>query len=269
MLRSVYVYSLRSSWRSLVGWGAGLVVLALYVMLLYPSVRGSASQVQQLIDQLPSAIRNAVLGEAAASDYGTPAGYVQSELFSMMVPLLFLFFAIAHGSRAVAGEEEKGELELVLATPLPRHILVLAEFAALATASAALALLFWSALSLAALAVGASLSPWGTLQATASAWLLGLLFGGIALSTGCLRGRRSIAIAVATVLGVAAYLFNALGLVVQALDPYRVLSPFQWYLGGFLVRDGLAWTRATALVVATGIVVVAGTFALRRRDVGC
>ena len=57
-------------------------------------------------------------------DYVSGAGYLGSELFSFMVPLLLLVAAIGAGARAIAGEEERGTLDLLLANPLSRALLV-------------------------------------------------------------------------------------------------------------------------------------------------
>ena len=35
-------------------------------------------------------------------------GFLNAELFSLMLPVLFLIYAIARGARLVAGEEEAG-----------------------------------------------------------------------------------------------------------------------------------------------------------------
>ena len=51
------------------------------------------------------------------------------------------------------------------------------------------------------------------------------------------------------------------------LHGLRILSPFQWYLGGFLVRDGLEPSRVAALVIASAAAVVVGVVTLERRDI--
>ena len=47
-----------------------------------------------------------------------------------MVPLLLMIAAIGAGAGAIAGEEERGTLELLLANPLSRRRLVLEKTAA-------------------------------------------------------------------------------------------------------------------------------------------
>ena len=45
------------------------------------------------------------------------AGFIDAELFSFMLPLFALVLAIGSGARTLAGEEDAGRLELVLALP--------------------------------------------------------------------------------------------------------------------------------------------------------
>ena len=64
---------------------------------------------------LPETLRNLFGG-----DFTTPAGYLRSETFSALGPILFLVFAIGAGARAIAGEEEGRTLDLLLSTPIRR-----------------------------------------------------------------------------------------------------------------------------------------------------
>jgi hypothetical protein len=51
----------------------------------------------------------------------TPAGYLQGTLFALLGPLLLVMMAVTTGARAIAGDEEAGTLDLVLAQPGQPH----------------------------------------------------------------------------------------------------------------------------------------------------
>ena len=74
----------------------------------------------------------AYLGWVIASGTGYWAAFI-------LAPLVLLIFAIGAGAGAVAGEEERGTLDLVLAHPVRRRDFVLQRFAALVGLIAALA----------------------------------------------------------------------------------------------------------------------------------
>jgi ABC-2 type transport system permease protein len=68
----------------------------------------------------------------------TGAGYFNAEVFTGLVPILFVIYGIARGARLVAGDEQAGTLEAVLVTPLCPTRLLLQSAAALGTALFAL-----------------------------------------------------------------------------------------------------------------------------------
>jgi len=263
MLRSVLGKTLRDQRRGLLGWSAGLVVLALYVMLVYPSVRSNSSALKDVIDKLPAALR-ATIG--AATDYTSPSGYLHTELYFFMLPLLLMFFSIGQGSRAIAGEEENGTLDLLLSLPLSRTRLVLEKLGAMAVAVAVVSMLFWCALLAGTRIAGMDIGVLRLLEATVSAALLALLFGAVALLVGCAIGRRGTAIAVASVLALATYLLNSLGTEVGVLQPYRKLSPFYWYIDNQPLLNGLDALHVVATLLVTTVAITAAVLALRRRD---
>ena len=54
-------------------------------------------------------------------DLASPAGYLNSQIYALLAPLLLLIFSIGGGAGAVAGEEERGTLDLLLAHPVRRR----------------------------------------------------------------------------------------------------------------------------------------------------
>jgi ABC-2 type transport system permease protein len=72
-----------------------------------------------------------------------------------------------------------------------------------------------------------------------SAVLLAIGFGAGALAMGCWRGKRGLAIAVVTSVGVVTYLLNVLAPAVDAVRSLRTLSPFYYYIDNDPLRNGL------------------------------
>ena len=88
----------------------------------------------KLVDEYPEALK-AFIGFGGGIDYATGAGYLGIELFSFMVPLLLLVAAIGAGARAIAGEEERGTMDLLLSNPIGRSRVVLEKGAAIVSSS--------------------------------------------------------------------------------------------------------------------------------------
>ena len=122
------------------------------------------------------------------TDFISPVGYLNSQLFFLMLPIVLCIFAISIGSDALAGEEGRGTLDLLLSTPLSRRRAVLEKFATMVLAVTLEAVVLYAAMALWALAVNMDINYLHMAGATFSLALLALVFGTLALPPG--RGQR-------------------------------------------------------------------------------
>src|SRR5512133_1560706 len=264
MLRSIALKSLRDIRRGFLWWSLGLIGFVALIVSVYPTVHSNPS-LNKLAEDYPEALQ-AFIAFGGAVDYSSAAGYLGIELFSLMVPLLLLVAAIGTGAGAIAGEEERGTLELLLANPVSRRRVVLEKALALALEVAALGLVLWLALWVGALAADMDISAGHHAAATLSAVLLALAFGSIAILLGAATGRRALAIGVTAAAGVAAYLVNGLAPLVDALEVPQKLSPFYHYAAGDPLRHGLSPSHVAVLVVIAVIATALAPVAFSRRD---
>ncbi len=252
----------RDQRRSLIAWGVGVgAVVAMYAAF-YPSIKGSAADLQAYMDNLPDAIRNIV----AAEDYTSPVGYLESEFFNTMGLLVVLIFAIGAGARAIAGEEEGGTLDLLLSAPVRRGQVLATKAAAIATSIVSLAALAAVTIVVTGPPFDLSVPLADLLAACAMLALVGLSFGGVALAVGTATGRRTMANAVAGGLAVLTFIVNAVGPTVDWLRPLRPLSPFRWYQDPGVLTGGL---HVMNVLVLSGIAIVTyaiAHLAFERRD---
>lgn len=264
MLRNVFLKTLRDLRRAFFWWSLGLVGLVALMVSVYPSVRDNEA-LNKLVKDYPEALKGFVAfgGEI---DYVSPAGYLGTEVFSLMVPLLLLIAAIGAGARAIAGEEERGTLDLLLANPLSRKRVAFEKLAAVVAEIGALGLVLFAALEIGARAVALDVSTWHLAAATASAVLLALSYGAIAFLLGAGTGQRGRATGITAALAVSAYVLNGLAPLVGAIEPLQKVSPFYHYAASDPLREGLAAGHAGVLI---GVAVVAGALAplaFDRRD---
>jgi ABC-2 type transport system permease protein len=264
MLRNVFLKTLRDARRALIWWSLGLVGLAALMIAVYPTVRDNPD-LNKMVKDYPEALK-AFIAFGGDVDYVSGPGYLGSELFAFMVPLLMLIAAIGAGARATAGEEERGTLDLMLANPLSRRRLVVDKLAALAIEVVLLALVLWLSLLVGVEVVGMNVSAAHLAAATASAALLAIAFGAIALLLGAASGHRALAIGVTAAGAVAAYLVNSLAALVDFLEPVREASPFYHYVASDPLRDGLALSHVAFLVGLALVAAVLAALAFDRRD---
>jgi ABC-2 type transport system permease protein len=259
----VFAEGLRERRRSLLWWMLGLAALVTLNVAFYPSVRDDPALSDYARD-LPESVRALLAG--GELDLASPAGYLNSRIFALLAPLVVLIFAIGAGSSAVAGEEERGTLDLVLAHPIRRRDYVWQRLLAVTVLLGALTTVLLATVALGSLAVDFEISFGKLAAASVGVGLLALLFAAVALAAGAMMPGRARAIAIAAGLAVAAWIFDGLARSVDALDAWRPLGPYYHALGRDPLREGAPWSGWALLVAATAIVAVLAATGLERRD---
>jgi ABC-2 type transport system permease protein len=249
--------------RALVGWAVGMAALVLLYTSFYPSIKANAAKLNQYMQTLPEALRNMI---GRAGDFSSPTGYLQSEIFSIMGPLLLMILAIGAGARAIAGEEETGTLDLLLANPIARRRVVLEKFWAMVAGTAGVAVVMWAAIAAFGPPFGVHVSLSTLAETVLSAVLLAIGFGACALAMGCWRGKRGLAIAVVTSAAVFTYLLNVLAPSLHAVRSLQKLSPFYYYIENDPLRNGLDPLHALVLVLIAAAGLGLALLAFERRD---
>jgi ABC-2 type transport system permease protein len=265
VLRSILLKSLRDTRRGFVWWSLGLAGFVALIVSVYPTVHSNPG-LKKLAEDYPKALQ-AFVAFGGQVDYASAAGFLGIELFSLMVPLLFLVAAIGTGAGTIAGEEERGTLEVLLANPVSRTRVVVEKSAALALEIAGLGLVLWLALWIGALVVGMDISAGHLAAATLAAVLLAIAYGELAVLVGAASGRRGLTIGVTAAAGVAAYLVNGLAPLVHALEGPQKLSPFYHYAAGDPLRHGLSLGHVAVLAAIAVVAAAVAPWAFTRRDV--
>lgn len=262
LLRNPFTKALFDMRRSLLGWTIAIVAVGAMYASFWPTMQ--TPEMKQAMEAYPEGLLEAF----NYSDLTTAAGYLGSAVYGLLVPLLVAVFAIAAGTRAVAGDEEAGTLDLVLAHPVGRTRLVLHRFAALAAGIVAVAVL----LGLAMVALNGpaqfdGIDAGGFAAMTLHLALFGLVFAALAFAVGAATGRRALALGAGAGVAVLGYLANTVFPQVDGLAWAREVSPFHWYLGGDPLVNGVQPGGALLLLGATAALVAVGTWAFHRRDV--
>ena len=263
MLNSVLLKTLRDQRRTFLWWSAGLSAVNALIIILYPSVE-DVPELDAIMESMPEALARLFMGDVV--NLTSPEGYLNSQLFILVLPLLFLVFTIGRGSGAIAGEEERGTLDLLLSLPVRRSQVVLEKFVAMVVATLALGLVSWLSMAAAALAVGMEIDFVRLGEVTLSCTLLGLAFGAMALALGCAKGSRGLCLGVTSALAIAAYFLNALAPIAESLEPAQKLSPFYLYIGADPLTSGLNFVHAGVLTGLTTAFLAIGVVLFGRRD---
>ncbi len=261
MAAEVARLDLRSRRMSLAGYTFGLALYTLVIVALYPAFKHSTGLDKTLAESPGIAALFGISGSITSPD-----GWTNGNLYANFLPLIVMLLTIGYGAAAVAGEEEAGRLDLIVALPLPRRR-VLTEKAAVMTLQTAIVCAATYLCMLAGRAFDLNLDAWHLATTTLGVLLLGISFGFVALAIGAALGERGPAIGITTALAAAAYLLSSLGPLVSWLDRWRVLSPFYWAIGDNQLTRGLRWDAALVLLGLTAAAFAAAIVSFERHDV--
>ena len=220
MLR-LLIYELRSRIGAVIGWGIGLTAFGAMYISIFPEV---SEQMTSLADFS--------IYRAMGMEMATFEGYIASVVI-LFVPLLLGIYAIVTGTKSLAGEEESGTLELLLATPLRRWQIVSMKTAAIAIIMAVTLVLagLGNALVLIPIkqSVDVGVEPMQLCGAVISAWPLVMAFAMIGLFFGAFLPSRRLAAITTTVIFVASYFGENISEMVASLEPVKPLSLFSYF----------------------------------------
>lgn len=261
MLGDIWTKTLWDQRRALAGWGIGLMVVSLIYGAFYPFA--GTPEYGELIESLPAGLAEAMGWDEIAS----PHGYLGSTVFGILGPVLAIIFAIGTGARAIAGDEENGTLELLVAHPVTRRRIVTQRVAALGVALAMAGLVVFLAILTIRGPIDLTIPVGHIAAASLNLALLAAVFGTLALFVGAIAGRRGLVIGVTAVVAVVAYLANGLAPQVDSLAWLQKGSPFHWFAGTDTLRDGLDPASSLLLLALAALFTLAAVFAFDRRDI--
>src|SRR3970040_767608 len=114
-MRAIARWTIRQRRWSMLIWCVGVTAFIALNLLLYPTVRDQAAQLNQVLENLPQASRSLFSDSAYLL---SPTGYLSTRVYYLLLPLLLSVLAIGLGSSLLAKEENEGTIELLLSRPL-------------------------------------------------------------------------------------------------------------------------------------------------------
>ncbi len=263
MLRSVFGKTLDDQRRSSIGWLIGIAALIAFTVGFWPSMEGQTGQFTEMMEQMPEAMR-AMMG---TTDIASPSGFLSSQLFSFLLPVMIGVLGIGRGADVIAGQEQRGELELVLARPVPRWRLAAEKAAGVLLTVAVITAGTFVMIVLGAAAVDMGVPTGEVVGASVGLGLLGWVLAAVGFAVGAGTGNRGAAIAAGAVFGVACYLAATFGPLVEGLGWLGDISPWSWAFGRDALREGPSLLSGLGLLVLAVAATGVGVWRFDRRDV--
>lgn len=208
---------------AIIGWAIGLTFLPAIYVGIYPQFAEDLAGMEAILDL--------EIYQAMGMNFGTFEDWVASTVINI-VPILVAIYAVMDGTGTLAGEEEAGKLELIVALPIPRWQIITIKSIAHAIALFLILLLVAITTTIVFLVIESQVET--TLVATdilwslLYAWPIVLAFGMISLFLGAFAPRRRIAALVATVVVVVSYFGSNLSSQVSTLESIQPLFLFNY-----------------------------------------
>ena len=197
----------------------------------------------------------------------TPEGWYTLETFGLMAPLSVVFVTAIVGAGALAGEESRRTMALLLSNPIPRSRIVLEKAAAMVLFGIAVGVATFAGVALGSVLGGLGMSV-GNIAATATLQVLvGLVFGALALALSAGTGRTGVAIFGTAGAALAFHLLNSLANITGADSAVEWVSPFRYYLGSNPLVNGMDWGDAVVLAVLAFALIGLSLTLFQRRDI--
>ena len=254
---------LRSRRNAIIGWAIGLTFLPAMYVGIYPQFEAELAGMEAILEM--------EIYKAMGMSFGTFEDWMASTVINI-VPILVAIYAVLDGTGTLAGEEDSGKLELVVALPIKRWQIVTVKAIALGIALFLILLLVAISTTIVFLAiendVETSLTAWDVFWSLLYTWPIVMAFGMISLFLGTFAPSRRIAALIATVVVVVSYFGANLAAQVSALESIKPL-----FLFNYLDSTVALWVngpQASDVLILLGVVLVAFLLAVvffQRRDI--
>ena len=231
--------------------------------LIGPMYASIPAETLTTFEQLPEQLM-ALFG---GGDMSTPEGWYTLETFGLMAPVAVILVTVVMGAGALAGEESRRTMGMLLANPISRSRIVFEKAIPMVLFAIVVGFATFAGVALGSLIADLGMS-FGNIAATATLQVLvGLVFGSLAFALSAGTGRTSISIYGAAGAALFFHLVNSLGALNDGIADLAWLTPFHYYLGNDPLNSGMDWVNAAVLAVLSVVLIGLSVVLFQRRDI--
>jgi ABC-2 type transport system permease protein len=244
---------------------AALAFLWLYISL-FPYIQQQSQNYMKMLESFPKGLMEAFGFENAF--FTNIQGYMASEMYTLIWPLLALFLLISHAGSSIAGEIENGTIGTLLAQPISRLRLFAAKYlSGVITLVIFIAVTVLSCMPIAAI-YKLEFNASHFMIFSIAALLFGLAVYSFALMVSALHNEKSQVYFITGGVLFAMYVLNIVAGLKPGLANLKYASVFHYFSPG----NALIWGHIDTLsilvfVIATVVFGAIGLIAFKRRDI--
>lgn len=263
-MKPVAAWALRQRRWSIFWWCLGLGLFVFVTLIFYPTIHSQSVQLDKSFNNLSDSAKRLFTD---TNDIFSPLGYLSSQVFYLMLPLLIGVLAINQGMSQLGKEERDNTIEMLLARPLSRGRLLMGKAAAGLVIVAIVGIFTILFTALMCRLVNLDVSTVYILQAGAVVILMALCFGALAFMLSALgRAGRAASIGLAAIFALGGYILVSLSGTVTWLRWPAKIFPFNYYHAKDLLTGSYNWANTLYFVGVIAGCMVISYLVFRRRD---
>ncbi len=264
-MRAIISWGLWQRRWNVLWWSVGMFLLILINLVFYPSFKDQAAELQKSFASLPE---TAVQFIGGSTDFFSPVGFLNSQIFFLMLPLILAILSIGLGSSLLAREEQDGTIESLLARPVSRAGLLTAKAVCGVCIVVLVAGVGYITTVIAARVVALPVSAVSIAAAFVLCTLMCLALAAVAYTLTAAGKARGGSLGIASLFGLGGYIVSSLSGTVDWLVGPSKLFAFYYYQPEAVLRGQYNWWYSlyfVALILGCGLV---SWLLFRTRDIG-
>ncbi len=264
---TLILQTLKKNRGTILGYTIASVILIWMFVAIFPSFAGQAEEMTKAFENYPEAMLKA-LNIEMQSFLTSLDGFLAGENYSIMWPIILIILVIAFASSAIAGEVERGTIEILLAQPISRIKLFLGKY----LAGAAIIFIFVFASIFSVVPFAALYDVDIVLENHIVFSMLGACFAlalySVAMMLSSIFSERGKVASLSGGLLMSMYFLNIFAAFKESLDSLKYLSLFHYFDFNTALLKGELDPQSIAVFLGVSLVcTLIGLFWFNRRDI--
>jgi len=267
MIGSVFLETLKQTWKQMVYWGVGLAAMALLVVLMVPLF--DMQSVAALLESFPPVILAMVgIGDDLAV-FTTNEGFVALGFFGKSA-LIFAVYPVVMGMRISANEEDNGTSDVLLSLPISRAQVMVEKFLAYSVSVVGVVVLIYLGLHGGVVAGGVELDVARLAEVTFYLIPLMVFVMAATMLIAVLARRRTLALGIVTAFVIISYMLQTIGAAADGTvaESVGAISFLTYYNAGEILSQGFIWPHIAGFLGLSVLMLLAALYRYERRDIG-
>jgi len=261
----IYLWELRRRKMFTVWWSIGISALIGMTVASFLAIKDQVDEFNKAFNGLSESAGSFFGG----SDFFSPIGYLSSQIYYIILPLLVIILAVTLASSLMSKDETDETIELTLARPVSRSQILFGKALAGVTIVLIVCVTSYIVTAVGAQLVGLQIDQKNLLITHLLSFAFSASFGAISFALiAASRSLRPIAGVIAIVFSFGGYIVSSLGGFVDGLKPIANAVPYHYYNTSDLLSGKVSSELLIYIGVTYVLVVVVMWLGYNRRDIG-